>query len=65
VAETALDRILDALRAATGLVRQRGGQWQARCPAHEDREPSLSVRPIEGSVLVHCHAGCEVVDVLA
>ncbi|WP_200210894.1 AAA family ATPase [Micromonospora coerulea] len=61
----AIDRVIDALRDATGLVRQSGGQWQARCPAHEDRNPSLSVRPIEGSVLVHCHAGCQLVDVLA
>ncbi|MEV0723936.1 AAA family ATPase [Micromonospora purpureochromogenes] len=61
----AIDRVLDALRDTTGLVRQSGGQWQARCPAHEDRNPSLSVRPIEGTVLVHCHAGCHLVDVLA
>lgn len=61
----AIDRVIDALRDATGLVRQSGGQWQARCPAHEDRNPSLSVRPIEGTVLMHCHAGCELVDVLA
>ncbi|NES28955.1 DUF3987 domain-containing protein [Micromonospora terminaliae] len=61
----AIDRIIDALRDATGLVRQSGGQWQARCPAHEDRNPSLSVRPIEGSVLLHCHAGCDTLDVLA
>ncbi|MEV1331501.1 DUF3987 domain-containing protein [Micromonospora costi] len=61
----AIDRIVDALRDATGLVRQSGGQWQARCPAHEDRNPSLSVRPIEGSVLLHCHAGCDTLDVLA
>ncbi|MEU9516614.1 DUF3987 domain-containing protein [Micromonospora sp. NPDC048169] len=61
----AIDRVIDALRDATGLVRQSGGQWQARCPAHEDRNPSLSVTPIEGSVLVHCHAGCDLVDVLA
>ncbi|MFG1839107.1 DUF3987 domain-containing protein [Micromonospora sp. NPDC049175] len=61
----AIDRVLDALRDTTGLVRQSGGQWQARCPAHEDRNPSLSVRAIEGSVLLHCHAGCDTLDVLA
>ena len=32
----------------------------ARCPAHDDREPSLSIRDGgDGRVLVHCHAGCE------
>ncbi|MEU7678103.1 DUF3987 domain-containing protein, partial [Micromonospora taraxaci] len=61
----AIDRIIDALRDTVGLVRQSGGQWQARCPAHEDRNPSLSIRAIEGSVLLHCHAGCDTLDVLA
>jgi putative DNA primase/helicase len=31
----------------------------ARCPAHDDREPSLSLRDVDGKVLVHCHAGCD------
>lgn len=46
---------------------KRTGQrrWLARCPAHEDRSPSLGVREIEdGRVLVHCFAGCEVEAVL-
>lgn len=31
----------------------------ARCPAHGDRTPSLSIRATDGGkVLVHCHAGC-------
>ena len=39
--------------------RVREGQWIARCPAHEDRDPSLSLRLLEdGRWLVHCHAGC-------
>ena len=29
-----------------------------RCPAHEDRNPSLSVTQRDGQVLVNCHAGC-------
>lgn len=41
-------------------VKQRQpGQWSARCPAHADKGPSLSVRETpEGAVLVHCFAGC-------
>jgi len=36
-----------------------GSTWMAHCPAHDDREPSLSVSAgDEGKVLVHCHAGC-------
>ncbi|MGO1851372.1 AAA family ATPase [Microbacterium sp.] len=39
--------------------------WLARCPAHDDRNPSLSVRETEaGVVLLHCFAGCATADVL-
>jgi putative DNA primase/helicase len=39
--------------------RKAGGGWMARCPAHDDREPSLSIcYGNDGKVLVCCHAGC-------
>jgi hypothetical protein len=38
----------------------------ARCPAHEDRAPSLSIADArDGKVLVRCHAGCNQRDVIA
>ena len=46
--------------------RKTGGGWMACCPAHEDREPSLSIREADsGKVLVCCHAGCEQERVIA
>ena len=56
-------KLLDRLQG----VRQSGaGRWLARCPAHEDRSPSLSVRELEdGTVLVKCFAGCGAADVTA
>jgi putative DNA primase/helicase len=50
-------------RDADRLVRQLGGKWQGdyamcRCPAHADRDPSLSVRVGDKAVLFHCFAGC-------
>ena len=45
-----------------------GGTWMARCPAHDDRTPSLAIRDADdGKVLVYCHAGCDqarVIDAL-
>ncbi len=45
--------------------RKVGQGWTARCPAHDDREPSLSIRDADGKVLVRCHAGCDQRDVIA
>ena len=38
--------------------------WVARCPAHDDRDPSLSVSVKDGRVLLHCFAGCAPDEVL-
>src|SRR6516165_9007217 len=46
--------------------RRVGTGWIARCPAHDDGKPSLSVRNSQqGKVLVRCHAGCEQARVIA
>jgi len=56
----------EALLERLEKVQRRGtDQWSARCPAHDDRGPSLSVKELpDGATLVHCFAGCEVADVL-
>ncbi len=51
------------------LVERLGGRWTGsaglcRCPAHDDRTPSLSVRVGERSLLLHCFAGCAATDIL-
>src|SRR6266496_3249531 len=47
-------------------VRRAPSGWLARCPAHQDRRPSLSVRQADGGrLLVHCFAGCAVADIVA
>ena len=45
--------------------RKAGSGWTARCPAHDDREPSLSIHAADCGALVHCHAGCHQRDVIA
>ena len=48
-------------------VRSTGrGTWLACCPAHEDKNPSMTVRETEeGVVLVHCFAGCDVGQIIS
>ncbi len=55
-----IEAIVHALKA-----RRCGKGFMARCPAHDDSSPSLSLRESEGRVLVHCFGGCEQGRVLA
>ena len=55
-----------AAEIAAALVGHRaGGWWSCRCPAHDDRNPSLSLRDGERGIIVRCWAGCDPRDVLA
>jgi hypothetical protein len=59
-----IDRVLPRLEG----VRPGGGghSWTARCPAHGDKKPSLSVRIGDDErVLLHCHAGCPIDEVVS
>lgn len=57
---------IDTLLSRLDKPRQTGpDRWIARCPAHQDKSPSLSVRVLDDErILVHCFAGCPVSDVL-
>lgn len=47
-------------------VHGSSGHIQARCPAHGDVHPSLSVRQVpDGRILVHCFVGCSSADIVA
>ena len=55
---------------ARRICESRGGKWSgargmARCPAHDDRTPSLSVSLGQKAILFHCFAGCDQQSVLA
>ena len=39
--------------------------YEARCPAHDDRSPSLSILDTEDRVLLHCFGGCDVTAICA
>lgn len=60
----------DLAAAGQQLVTALGGRWHqdrgiCRCPAHDDRVASLSVRIGERTLLFKCFAGCETSAVLA
>lgn len=56
---------------AKSLTAALGGKWYrrygvARCPAHGDRTPSLTLTDAaDGRLLLHCKSGCQFVDVVA
>lgn len=59
---TPIERLLSRLQG----VRRSGDGFVARCPAHDDRKPSLSITEgDDGRVLLTCHAGCSTEQVLA
>lgn len=63
---SATDGLLAALRSRGFNPKQSGKGWTCCCPAHEDRNPSLSISVgDDGRALVKCHAGCETADVVA
>jgi len=53
------DEILERFQA-----KRVGAGYMAQCPAHEDRNPSLSIVEKAGRILLKCQAGCETREVL-
>jgi hypothetical protein len=61
-AQRPIDKVLAHLQG----VRRSGDGFTARCPHHDDRQASLSIKEgVDGKVLLHCHAGCPTLDVVA
>jgi 5S rRNA maturation endonuclease (ribonuclease M5) len=59
---TAYERIIDKLEK----IKRNGDQARALCPAHDGDNPTaLAIRRIEGSILMYCHVGCQIDDILA
>jgi hypothetical protein len=38
--------------------------WRARCPSHEGRSQSLSIKLVDDRLLINCFAGCSVGEVV-
>src|SRR4051812_34540729 len=55
-----LTEVIERLAAHTGHQPKRSGNgYSARCPAHDDHVPSLSIKEeADGKILLHCFLGC-------
>lgn len=56
---------VEAVLALLDSVRKSGDGWIAKCPAHDDRNPSLkiSINSANGNILLHCKAGCSFTEI--
>ena len=58
--------IEDVLQRLEGVRPRGAGKWSARCPAHEDKSPSLSIAEgNDGRILLHDFAGCSPLNIVA
>ena len=46
------------------IKRRYGNKAQCICPAHEDKQASLTVTQGDKCTIFRCHAGCKVDDIL-
>ncbi|MDD2598357.1 MAG: hypothetical protein PHO37_03910 [Kiritimatiellae bacterium] len=59
-------RIDDFLGKLEKVTESGKGRWKARCPAHADDGPSLSVlEGADGKIVLKCFAGCGFEDILS
>lgn len=66
-ADAPTEHPVENLLSRLDRVRQTGpGRWIARCPSHDDKHPSLSIRETsDGTLLLKCWTGCGAADVVA
>lgn len=58
--------MIDNILKHLDKVKKTSKGYQARCPAHADKGPSLSIKEADsGATLIHCHAGCSTASVVA
>jgi len=49
----------DFLSLLQGVQPKGSNQWVARCPAHDDKDPSLSIKLSDGKILLKDFGGCD------
>jgi hypothetical protein len=57
--------MIDLISRLRGVRRYGGDRWTARCPAHDDHNPSLSIAHRDGRWLLKCFADCPIEAITA
>jgi 5S rRNA maturation endonuclease (ribonuclease M5) len=67
MSDTPLNKVLGIVSSHNlHLTESKGNGWTACCPAHDDKNPSLSItEATDGKVLLHCFAGCSSENVVS
>ena len=66
LASTSARPVTSLLARLTHVREVAPGRWRAMCPAHEGHRPALAItETADGTVLMHCFAGCAIADVAA
>lgn len=56
-----LQQLLGSLQKVRRTAKD---QWVACCPAHADKNPSMTVKAASDTILIHCFAGCSIQEIL-
>ena len=56
--------VFDKILSHFQIVNRYQDKAQAKCPAHDDRQASLTITKGRKCVVFKCHAGCDTADVL-
>lgn len=61
-----VDPLLAHLDGVKHLPDRKGlRRWMAKCPAHDDKKPTLSVAEApNGTILLRCWAGCSALEIV-
>jgi hypothetical protein len=55
----------DILNKLQKVKKLSNGEFQACCPAHEDKTPSLNLRQENDTILIKCQAGCPTENIVS